>query len=211
MALVELRQILLLLIFCTCGLALINVETNNYISQSEKNLTETREEISANGDSLWNSFLFMVLNRVFWMSKTTFYVYKFFLFIFIFEALHFLLNKIHKILPYVVFMFALSFLVYNKIWIGWIILDNFQIINSILNIWTVSAFLVGFFVVSLAEVNYGGVNEIITQSLMIAIFLFPIIKEIYRKRFHSKSRKSLKWHFLTFLIWQSKNCIKTKL
>ena len=56
MALVELRQILLLLIFCTCGLALINVETNNYISQSEKNLTETREEISANGDSLWNSF-----------------------------------------------------------------------------------------------------------------------------------------------------------
>ena len=78
MALVELRQILLLLIFCTCGLALINVETNNYISQSEKNLTETREEISANGDSLWNSFLFMVLNRVFWMSKTTFYVYKFF-------------------------------------------------------------------------------------------------------------------------------------
>ena len=175
MALVELRQILLLLIFCTCGLALINVETNNYISQSEKNLTETSEEISANGDSLWNSFLFMVLNRVFWMSKTTFYVYKFFLFIFIFEALHFLLNKIHKILPYVVFMFALSFLVYNKIWIGWIILDNFQIINSILNIWTVSAFLVGFFVVSLAEVNYGGVNEIITQSLMIAIFLFPII------------------------------------
>ena len=175
MALVELRQILLLLIFCTCGLALINVETNNYISQSEKNLTETREEISANGDSLWNSYLFMVLNRVFWMSKTTFYVYKFFLFIFIFEALHFLLNKIHKILPYVVFMFALSFLVYNKIWIGWIILDNFQIINSILNIWTVSAFLVGFFVVSLAEVNYGGVNEIITQSLMIAIFLFPII------------------------------------
>ena len=37
------------------------------------------------------------------------------------------------------------------------------------------------------------------------------IKEIYRKRFHSKSRKSLKWHFLTFLIWQSKNYIKTKL
>ena len=34
--------------------------------------------------------------------------------------------------------------------------------------------MVGFFVVSL-EVNYGGVNEIITQSLMMAIFLFPII------------------------------------
>ena len=108
------------------------------------------------------------------MSKTIFYVYKFFLFLYIFEALHFLLNKIHKILPHVVFMAALSFLVYNKSWIGWIILDNFQIINSILNIWTVSAFLVGFFVVSLEE-NYGGVNEIITQSLMIAIFLFPII------------------------------------
>ena len=175
MALVELRKILLILIFCTCGLAVINVETNNYILQSENNLTETREEISANGDSLWNSYLFMVLNRVFWMSKTIFYVYKFFLFLYIFEALHFLLNKIHKILPHVVFMVALSFLVYNKSWIGWIIWDNFQIINSILNIWTVSAFLVGFFVVSLAEVNYGGVNEIITQSLMIAIFLFPII------------------------------------
>ena len=175
MALVELRKILLILIFCTCGLPVINVETNNYILQSENNLTETREEISANGDSLWNSYLFMVLNRAFWMSKTIFYVYKFFLFLYIFEALHFLLDKIHKILPHVVFMVALSFLVYNKSWIGWIIWDNFQIINSILNIWTVSAFLVGFFVVSLAEVNYGGVNEIITQSLTIAIFLFPII------------------------------------
>ena len=174
MALVELRKILLILIFCTCGLPVINVETNNYILQSENNLTETREEISANGDSLWNSYLFMVLNRAFWMSKTIFYVYKFFLFLYIFEALHFLLDKIHKILPHVVFMVALSFLVYNKNWIGWIIWDNFQIINSILNIWTVSAFLVGFFVVSVEE-NYGGVNEIITQSLMIAIFLFPII------------------------------------
>ena len=93
-----------------------------------------------------------------------------------------LLNQIHKILQYVAITIALSILIYNTLsiliynesWIGLVL----EIINSILNIWTVSAFIVGlgfFGIEDSLEMNYGGVKEIIMQSSILSIFLYPLI------------------------------------
>ena len=119
---------------------------------------------------------------LFWLYKIFFSSYKSFLLLIIFGELYHLLNQIHKILQYVVITIALSILIYNTLsiliynesWIGLVL----EIINSILNIWTVSAFIVGlgfFGIEDSLEMNYGGVKEIILQSSILSIFLYPLI------------------------------------
>ena len=119
---------------------------------------------------------------LFWLYKIFFSSYKTFLLLIIFGELYHLLNQIHKILQYVVITIALSILIYNTLsiliynesWIGLVL----EIINSILNIWTVSAFIVGlgfFGIEDSLEMNYGGVKEIILQSSILSIFLYPLI------------------------------------
>ena len=122
---------------------------------------------------------------LFWLYKIFFSSYKSFLLLSIFGELYYLLTKIHKILQYVAITVAssisiynaLSILIYNESWIaGWVL----EIINSILNIWTVSAFIVGvglgfFGIADSREMNYGGVNKIIMQSSIMSIFLYPLI------------------------------------
>ena len=120
---------------------------------------------------------------LFWLYKIFFSSYKSFLLLIIFGELYHLLNQIHKILQYVAITVAssiliynaLSILIYNESWIaGWVL----EIINSILNIWTVSAFIVGlgfFGIADSLEMNYGGVNEIIMQSSLMSIFLYPLV------------------------------------
>ena len=120
---------------------------------------------------------------LFWLYKIFFSSYKSFLLLIIFGELYHLLNQIHKILQYVAITVAssiliynaLSILIYNESWIaGWVL----EIINSILNIWSASAFIVGlgfFGIVDLLKMNYGGVKEIIMQSSILSIFLYPLI------------------------------------
>ena len=119
---------------------------------------------------------------LFWLYKIFFSSYKSFLLLIIFGELYHLLNQIHKILQYVAITIALSILIYNTLsiliynesWIGLVL----EIINSILNIWTVSAFIVGlgfFGIEDSLEMNYGGVKEIIMQSSILSIFLYPLI------------------------------------
>ena len=131
----------------------------------------------------YNDILQIMAWMPFWLSKIFFSSYKSFLLLIIFGELYHLLNQIHKILQYVAITVAssiliynaLSILIYNESWIaGWVL----EIINSILNIWTVSAFIVGlgfFGIVDLLEMNYGGVKEIIMQSSIMSIFLYPLI------------------------------------
>ena len=131
----------------------------------------------------YNDILQIMAWMPFWLSKIFFSSYKSFLLLSIFGELYYLLNQIHKILQYVAITVASSILIYNALliliynesWIaGWVL----EIINSILNIWTVSAFIVGlgfFGIVDLLEMNYGGVKEIIMQSSIMSIFLYPLI------------------------------------
>ena len=131
----------------------------------------------------YNDILQIMAWMPFWLSKIFFSSYKSFLLLIIFGELYHLLNQIHKILQYVAITVApsvliynaLSILIYNESWIAaWVL----EIINSILNIWTVSAFIVGlgfFGIVDLLEMNYGGVKEIIMQSSIMSIFLYPLI------------------------------------
>ena len=131
----------------------------------------------------YNDILQIMAWMPFWLSKIFFSSYKSFLLLIIFGELYHLLNQIHKILQYVAITVApsvliynaLSILIYNESWIpGWVL----EIINSILNIWTVSAFIVGlgfFGILDLLEMNYGGVNKIIMQSSIMSIFLYPLI------------------------------------
>ena len=119
----------------------------------------------------------------FWLSKIFFSSYKSFLLLSIFGELYYLLNQIHKILQYVAITVAPSVLIYNALSISmynesWIAAWVLEIINSILNIWTVSAFIVGlgfFGIADSLEMNYGGVKEIIMQSSIMSIFLYPLI------------------------------------
>ena len=131
----------------------------------------------------YNDILQIMAWMPFWLSKIFFSSYKSFLLLSIFGELYYLLNQIHKILQYVAITVApsvliynaLSILIYNESWIaGWVL----EIINSILNIWTVSAFIVGlgfFGIADVLEMNYGGVKEIIMQSSIMSIFLYPLI------------------------------------
>ena len=131
----------------------------------------------------YNDILQIMAWMPFWLSKIFFSSYKSFLLLVIFGELYYLLNQIHKILQYVAITVAssiliynaLSILIYNESWIaGWVL----EIINSILNIWTVSAFIVGlgfYGIEDSLEMNYGGVNEIIMQSSILSIFLYPLI------------------------------------
>ena len=131
----------------------------------------------------YNDILQIMAWMPFWLSKIFFSSYKSFLLLIIFGELYHLLNQIHKILQYVAITVAssiliynaLSILIYNESWIaGWVL----EIINSILNIWTVSAFIVGlgfYGIEDSLEMNYGGVKEIIMQSSILSIFLYPLI------------------------------------
>ena len=131
----------------------------------------------------YNDILQIMAWMPFWLSKIFFSSYKSFLLLVIFGELYYLLNKIHKILQYVAITVAPSVLIYNAISIliyneGWIAAWVLEIINSILNIWTVSAFIVGlgfFGIVDSREMNYGGVNKIIMQSSIMSIFLYQLI------------------------------------
>ena len=131
----------------------------------------------------YNDILQIMAWMPFWLSKIFFSSYKSFLLLVIFGELYYLLNQIHKILQYVAITVAPSVLIYNAISIliyneSWIAAWVLEIINSILNIWTVSAFIVGlgfFGIVDSREMNYGGVNKIIMQSSIMAIFLYPLI------------------------------------
>ena len=114
---------------------------------------------------------------LFWLYKIFFSSYKSFLLLIIFGELYHLLKQIHKILQYVAITVAPSVLIYNAISISiynesWIAAWVLEIINSILNIWTVSAFIVGL---GFFGMNYGKVNEIIMQSSIMSIFLYPLI------------------------------------
>ena len=131
----------------------------------------------------YNDILQIMAWMPFWLSKIFFSSYKSFLLLSIFGELYYLLSQIHKILQYVAITVAssiliynaLSILIYNESWIaGWVL----EIINSILNIWTVSAFIVGLGFFGIADsraMNYGGVNKIIMQSSIMSIFLYPLI------------------------------------
>ena len=131
----------------------------------------------------YNDILQIMAWMPFWLSKIFFSSYKSFLLLIIFGELYHLLNQIHKILQYVVITIALSILIYNTLSIliyneSWIAAWVLEIINSILNIWTVSAFIVGlgfFGIEDSLEMNYGGVKEIILQSSILSIFLYPLI------------------------------------
>ena len=131
----------------------------------------------------YNDILQIMAWMPFWLSKIFFSSYKSFLLLVIFGELYYLLNQIHKILQYVAITVAPSVLIYNAISIliyneSWIAAWVLEIINSILNIWTVSAFIVGlgfFGIADSREMNYGGVNKIIMQSSIMAIFLYPLI------------------------------------
>ena len=131
----------------------------------------------------YNDILQIMAWMPFWLSKIFFSSYKSFLLLIIFGELYHLLNQIHKILQYVAITVASSILIYNALSIliyneSWIAAWVLEIINSILNIWTVSAFIVGlgfFGTVDLLEMNYGGVKEIIMQSSIMSIFLYPLI------------------------------------
>ena len=137
----------------------------------------------------YNDILQIMAWMPFWLSKIIFSSYKSFLLLSIFGELYYLLNQIHKILQYVAITVApsvliynaISILIYNKSWIAaWVL----EIINSILHIWTVSAFIVGlgfFGIVDSREMNYGGVNKIIMQSSIMSIFLYPLI--VFTKMF----------------------------
>ena len=130
----------------------------------------------------YNDILQIMAWMPFWLFKIFFSSYKSFLLLSIFGELYYLLNQIHQILQYVVITVApsvliynaISILIYNESWIGLVL----EIINSILNIWTVSAFIVGlgfFGIEDSLEMNYGGVKEIIMQSSILSIFLYPLI------------------------------------
>ena len=137
----------------------------------------------------YNDILQIMAWMPFWLSKIFFSSYKSFLLLSIFGELYYLLNQIHKILQYVAITVAPSVLIYNAISISiynesWIAAWVLEIINSILSIWTVSAFIVGlgfFGIVDSLEMNYGGVNEIIMQSSIMSIFLYPLI--VFTKMF----------------------------
>ena len=125
----------------------------------------------------YNDILQIMAWMPFWLSKIFFSSYKSFLLLSIFGELYYLLNQIHKILQYVAITVAPSVLIYNAISISiynesWIAAWVLEIINSILNIWTVSAFIVGL---GFFGMNYGKVNEIIMQSSIMSIFLYPLI------------------------------------
>ena len=131
----------------------------------------------------YNDILQIMAWMPFWLSKIFFSSYKSFLLLSIFGELYYLLNQIHQILQYVVITVAPSVLIYNAISIliyneSWIAAWVLEIINSILNIWTVSAFIVGLGFFGIADscaMNYGGVNKIIMQSSIMSIFLYPLI------------------------------------
>ena len=131
----------------------------------------------------YNDILQIMAWMPFWLSKIFFSSYKSFLLLVIFGELYYLLNKIHKILQYVAITVAPSVLIYNAISIliyneGWIAAWVLEIINSILNIWTVSAFIVGL---GFFGMNYGRVNKIIMHSSIMSIFLYPLI--VFTKMF----------------------------
>ena len=143
-------------------------------------LTYGLEDVIVDNNDILQIMAWMPL---FWLYKIFFSSYKSFLLLSIFGELYYLLNQIHKILQYVAITVApsvliynaLSILIYNESWIaGWVL----EIINSILNIWTVSAFIVGLGFFGIADsraMNYGGVNKIIMQSSIMSIFLYPLI------------------------------------
>ena len=96
-------------------------------------------------------------------------------------------------------MVTLSVLVYYTGWIFWVL----EIINSIFNIWTISATIFGCMVVSL-DLIYPGVENI-SQSYIIVFFLIPIllflqIVEIVLEEDNEEETAPAAWYLTIFFL-----------